>query len=609
MNVQTRTTIQINGETYTELAALEIGQQINNHHSFRVILGSEKIGEASNAFLEKAREYAGSEITIEITNTLEERLEFKGVVLQAHSSGAATSELGHNIILEGYSPTILLDSGAHCNAYVDKTLQNIADEICQKAPQNLINASVNPVLTQAIPYTVQYNESWFAFLNRLACRHGEWFYYDGLSLIFGTKKQEPIDLYYGTDLLSFDLGLSLNALGQSFSARSYRENTQEFDSINAYSTSMSGHAAFAIEKSNETFLNAPAINLNQFDEETGLKSQLNKLSELSFKAEAARRVTFSGRSNNPALKLGSLIKVNYNSRVGVTQHGEYLVTGVQHQWQQGGQYQNSFTAIPSDVEVSPTTNPALVPQCSAQTALVVDNNDPDGLGRIKVKYNWQTQGESPWMRIALPYGGANKGMYFIPEIDEEVMVGFEGDNAEKPFVLGALYHGKAKPEDWATETNDKKCIRTRSGHTIELDDTDGEEKIKIYDNEGSIITFDTAEKSLSIVSAENIDISAKNISISAEENITIGAKGDIDIAAEGNLTPQAKGNVAIQSTGDTTVKSSGAVTLEATTDAMLKGQNVTAEGQMNADVKGGMQTTVAGTMTQVKGAAFMIDVK
>ncbi len=608
MNVQTQTTIQLNGETFTELTAIEINQQINSHHFFRVILGSEKMGEASNAFLEKASEYAGCDITIEIANNNEDRLAFKGVVLNVRSNGTSTSELGHSIILEGYSPTILLDSGAHCNGYVDKTLQDIADEICSEAPQNLLNTNINPSFTDTIPFSVQSNESWFEYLNRMACRYGEWFYFDGSSLVLGTKEYEAVDLYYGTDLLSFELGLNLNSMGQAFYARSYREDTMETDAINAYSSSMSGNTAIAMNKSAETFQNAPAIPLNQFDDESALKSQINKLSEKAFKGEAANRVNFNGQSNNPAIMLGNLITVNYNSLAGSTQHGEYLVTGIRHSWQLGGKYQNSFTAIPSDAEVSPTTNVALVPQAAAQTAIVVDNNDPEGMGRVKVTFSWMSQGESPWMRIAVPYGGSNKGMQFIPEIDEEVMVGFEGNNAEKPFVMGALFHGNAKPDDWATETNDIKAIRSRSGHTVELNDTDGEETIKIYDNEGSIITFNTSEKSLSIVSSETIDISAKNINISAEENIVIGAEGNIDIAAEGDLIPQAQGNVAIQSTGDTTVSSSGAITMEATTDATLKGQNVTTEGQMNADVKGGMQTTVTGTITAMQGSSGKVEI-
>ena len=144
---------------------------------------------------------------------------------------------------------------------------------------------------------------------------------------------------------------------------------------------------------------------------------------------------------------------------------------------------------------------------------------------------------------------------------------------------------------------------------MRLNDTEGEEQINIYDNEGSIITFDTANKSLIINSAENIDIAAKNINISAEENIVVGAKGNIDIAAEGDLNEQAKGNVAIQSDGDTAVKSKGATTVEATKDATVKGMNLVAEGIKNADLKGGVQTNVSGTMTAVKGAAFAVEVK
>ncbi|WP_282057310.1 phage baseplate assembly protein V, partial [Maribacter luteus] len=72
----------------------------------------------------------------------------------------------------------------------------------------------------------------------------------------------------------------------------------------------------------------------------------------------------------------------------------------------------------------------------AQRGWVLDNADPNGLGRIKVQFPWQKpMGTStPWIKMATPYSGSGKGFYFIPEKDEEVLVGFEGDNPEKPFV-------------------------------------------------------------------------------------------------------------------------------------------------------------------------------
>src|SRR5690554_6426009 len=156
--------------------------------------------------------------------------------------------------------------------------------------------------------------------------------------------------------------------------------------------------------------------------------------------------------------------------------------------------------------------------------------------------------------------------------------------------------------------NNIKAITTRSGHTIEFDDTDGAEKIHIRDNGGSVITFDTQEKSLLLSSVENIALSAKNITLNAEENITLGAQQNVELAAEADVSAVAKGNVALQSDGDSTLAAKGAVNIEAKQDVAINGMNAAVEGKQNVDMKGGVQANVSGSMTCVKGAAFKIDV-
>ncbi len=262
--------------------------------------------------------------------------------------------------------------------------------------------------------------------------------------------------------------------------------------------------------------------------------------------------------------------------------------------------------LPDDHIKTPTAFP--------EPATVTDNADPLNMGRVKVRYFWQEEEESTnWMRLQGQSAGGsdvikkNRGLVFIPEIDDQVMVAFEQGNPDRPYVTGSLFH-RDNASGAATDNN-IKSITTRSGHTIEFDDTEGEEKIHIRDNGGSVITFDTKEKSLLINSAENVDISAKNINLSAEENITLGAKKNLELAAETDVNTVARGNVALQSDGDTNVAAKGAVNVEAKQDVAINGMNAALDGKQNVDVKGGMQTNVSGTMTVVKGAAFQFDLK
>ena len=72
---------------------------------------------------------------------------------------------------------------------------------------------------------------------------------------------------------------------------------------------------------------------------------------------------------------------------------------------------------------------------------------------------------TPWIRVVQPYTGGGKGFYFVPEIGEEVLVDFEGGNAERPFVLGAHYNGEAK-SGYHNADNRVKAIHTKSGHKL-----------------------------------------------------------------------------------------------------------------------------------------------
>src|SRR5690606_10367603 len=125
---------------------------------------------------------------------------------------------------------------------------------------------------------------------------------------------------------------------------------------------------------------------------------------------------------------------------------------------------------PDVVEVPPYTDVLNPPIAETQPAIVTDNNDPKGLGRVKVKFHWDY--ESPWIRMVQPHGGGNKGFYFIPEAGEEVLVAYEGGNAEKPYVVGTMYNGGQK-SGYATANNDLKVIHSRSGTKIKMNDAEG----------------------------------------------------------------------------------------------------------------------------------------
>ncbi len=187
----------------------------------------------------------------------------------------------------------------------------------------------------------------------------------------------------------------------------------------------------------------------------------------------------------------------------------------------------------------------------AVVGLVTNNQDPDGMGRVKVKFPWLSdQDESHWARITSLMAGKERGLYFLPEVDDEVLVIFEQGDVRFPYVIGALWNGKDKPPAKNDDgKNNVRLIKSRSGHVIRLNDEDGKETIEIIDKtEKNKIVIDTSENTIAITSNKDITLSApkgaikleaQKIQLKSTAEIKIEASAGMDIKA--NATMNVKG--------------------------------------------------------------------
>jgi uncharacterized protein involved in type VI secretion and phage assembly len=170
-------------------------------------------------------------------------------------------------------------------------------------------------------------------------------------------------------------------------------------------------------------------------------------------------------------------------------------------------------------------------------AVVSDSNDPDGQGRVKVRLPWlpdDSGGYSVWARMATLMAGANRGSWFIPDVDDEVLVAFEAGDPRRPYVVGALWNGQdAPPESMdGAGNNFVKSITSRNGAKITLDDQDGREQliletpggqkitmqdgpgqIEVRDSNGNSITLSTS--GVSVVAAAKVSVQASTVEVSA----------------------------------------------------------------------------------------------
>lgn len=179
--------------------------------------------------------------------------------------------------------------------------------------------------------------------------------------------------------------------------------------------------------------------------------------------------------------------------------------------------------------------------------VVTNNQDPDGLGRVKVRFPWLSdENESHWSRLATLMAGPDRGSVFFPEVDDEVLVAFEHGDIRFPYVLGALWNGvDTPPHDNADGENNLRFIKSRSGHVIRLDDTSGGEKIEIIDSSGNnSIVIDTAANTITISANSDITIQSQSgklalsgvgIELTSQAGVTVQASQSIDVQASAQL--------------------------------------------------------------------------
>jgi uncharacterized protein involved in type VI secretion and phage assembly len=187
---------------------------------------------------------------------------------------------------------------------------------------------------------------------------------------------------------------------------------------------------------------------------------------------------------------------------------------------------------------------------SVVVGVVTNNQDPDGMGRVKLKFPWLVDNdESNWARLAVPMAGKGRGLYFLPEVDDEVLVAFEHGDVRFPYVVGALWNGKdAPPAKNDDGKNNVRVIKSRSGHVIRLTDEEGKEKIEILDkNAKNSIVVDTAQNTITITTEKDITLSAPKGTIKLDaQKIEIKSSADAKIEAGAGMEVKASGQMNVK---------------------------------------------------------------
>jgi len=560
--------IKIDGKTLggCYFTDIQLVQELQKPNELRFHINRRKLSENEKEIrFSLSEELLGKDVDFSLTTirNKEDRksenddLKFTGTIFNVN---ILRNNLKANTVIEvtAYSRDYVLLDSPNCFSYEKGKLKDI---VAQTLKPYDISVKNNPRMEEEIPYTVQYNETSYEFLNRLARRYGEWVYFTNDELVFGkVEKLDSLKLHFGADVVHYKYCLDMEHPNFAHAHHNYLEygNTQK-KGTDFSDNSMHNLTDIVYDQSKSLFSKETFQHLNGSNPEDGF-DETETSAKVQGLGKKAQMMICQGKSNRADLRLGSVIKIKEGydkdekaGEIAWCFHDELIIHKLVHKVSNKDSYENDFMAVSANCEIPPYNYNDCHPKAEPQRAVVMDNIDPEKLGRVRVQFLWQKEQDenlmSPWIRIAQPYGGDEKGFFFIPEIGEEVMVGFENGNAEKPYVIGTLWHGEQKPrEKWYTdfENNDVKAIRTRR-HAFGFCDNKDNGYMQMYDNDRNFIIYLDIERQLiKLESARNIELIAKNdIILKAGNNIQIKADADITEKAGGNISETAGNNVNI----------------------------------------------------------------
>ena len=473
--------------------------------------------------INSSKDWLGESIVVKAANTPI----FVGVVtnVQLHREG---SDFGC-IIVSGYSATYRMETAHSCFSWNDTTIGDVVKKLCEQAKVQL---ELNPAFKETKDFICQYEESDFDFIRRLAYQYQEWMYFDGTKLIFGKPRKlaDPIRLEYGTTLSSLDIGLQTLARSEqvfSYHSGADREMQRMTPDLAYGHDKLSGDAF----RASLGMFSKPARQhaLPRISNETELINYMGRKQA----AETAETHYITAESQVPTLRVGSVVSLysSFLERVGNLSEeslGNFIIIEITHEVSQGSYYKNRFKAIPATIKALPSPK-VRMPLAETQMATVLSNADPEGKGRVRVRMNWQTDGmQTGWVRVMTPDGGSssdvksNRGFVFIPEVGDQVLLGFRHGDPTRPYVMGSLFNGVTG--GGGLEGNHMKSLTTRSGHVIEFDDASLSSGITIKDRNHNVIHIDSSSNDIYIAACHDITISAKN-------DVTINAGGTMALNA------------------------------------------------------------------------------
>ncbi len=529
--------VSVAGKTLANtLLSVRLVQHVNDHDVAEIVLiADEKV---QNAVTDSdVAGFLGQPLTLTVnprghmTDT-GDALSWTGVVTEFRFASQVT-EMGLAVLVAN-GPTIHLDGGPQNAIFQEMSNSDVISQILGRYSVSVGSKQVKSVQYE---YLTQYRESDYDFLVRVAAASGSYVAYDGAKIVVDA----PGSMGEVTAKISYTLGaFSLNVGTAPVKFKSIGYDSQKDQSVTSEKYKAPSLGAFGSKSASESPNVFPYPGFIEAGGESDMAG-LDRLVESATNAAYSTAVRCTGESCVPQARAGGKIKIEGLGN----SNGSYLIQRIEH-FVADGSYYNQFEGV--DIGAAyPRARRTRPKVTDPQIAHVVDLDDPDKLGRIRVQLQWFETDTKFWVRYLSPNAGDKHGWYSRPELNDEVLVVFEQGNPDRPIAIGSLYNGQSKPTFDDTKDNNLKGFLTKTGHKIEFSDKSGDEKITIVTkDEVCTIVLDAKNKSISITADGDVALNGDNVTIEAKQKLTLKSGTDGELKAGAGLKVEAGANADIK---------------------------------------------------------------
>jgi len=495
----------------------------------------------------------GKSLQISASIERQEKPLFDGEIVEVEPDFAPSTQ---RLIVRAFDRLHRLARGQHVRSFINVSDDDLVTKLAQEAG---LQAKVGQA-NQVYSYVFQNNETNLHFLQKRAAALGYLLYVQGKTLHCEPLQANgsPLELEWGVNLHEFHPRLSTIGQLNSVTARGW-DPAQRQEIVGQAQRGQGAPQIGQRQNGSDLAQSAFGITAETLVASQPIRAQAlaDQLAQATANRAAGRFIEADGLcGGTPGLVAGASVQIK---AVGERFSGTYYATSTLHSYNASQGYTTWFsvsgyhpTTLFSLLARAEDERPAL--QAQLVIGIVTDNDDPQRQGRVKVKYpSLSGDHASDWARVVTPGAGNQRGIEFLPEVNDEVLVGFEMGDIHYPYVLGGLWNGQdAPPEPGASQSGkiQKRVLRSRTGHTITLDDSDGGGGILIADKNGNQLFLDSGSNAL-------------NITVKGDASLKV--QGSVNLKAQGNLNLEAQSQVQIKGQGITIDAGAASVTVKGST--------------------------------------------